>query len=314
MYLTDYSLLATYVKRITFFNNTAGYYGGGIYVQLKVTLIFLNSHVLFRNNNTGANQKSVFINVPESCDDICFSKSVEKLNTNISLPVATSARKLKLYDPAKCISGNDTNCDTYYMSNIMLEQDITFDACILDYYDQLIEAKQFLITGIDHPNFTLTGSQYISVSCNHTIQGLRVIGNSITSNSYNYSIVISLHAGDISRSETKTIAIKIVVEVSQCHHGFWYYSKSQKCECYNSQNIISCSGNSSTIKRGYWFGSVNGKSTVTSCPNNYCNFTCCEITNGIYHLSPVSVNHTGLVLLVAIVRKVILYHLIHLNV
>ena len=206
------------------------------------------------------------------------------------MPVATSARKLKLYDPAKCISGNDTNCDTYYMSNIMLGQDITFDACILDYYDQLIEAKQFLITGIDHPNFTLTGSQYISVSCNHTIQGLRVIGNSITSNSYNYSIVISLHAGDISRSETKTIAIKIVVEVSQCHHGFWYYSKSQKCECYNSQNIISCSGNSSTIKRGYWFGSVNGKSTVTSCPNNYCKFTCCEITNGIYHLSPVRAN------------------------
>ena len=27
-----------------------------------------------------------------------------------------------------------------------------------------------------------------------------------------------------------------------------------------------------------------------TCPNNYCNFTCCEITNGIYHLSPVRKN------------------------
>ena len=48
-----------------------------------------------------------------------------------------------------------------------------------------------------------------------------------------------------------------------------------------------CSGSSSTIKRGYWFGSVTGKPTVTLCPINYCNFTCCETSNGYYHLSPV---------------------------
>ena len=64
----------------------------------------------------------------------------------------------------------------------------------------------------------------------------------------------------------------------------------RKCKCYNTKNIISCSDNSSTIKKGYWFGGVNGKSTVTYCPNDYCNFTCCEITNGIYHLSPVRTN------------------------
>ena len=48
-----------------------------------------------------------------------------------------------------------------------------------------------------------------------------------------------------------------------------------------------CSCNSSTIKRGYWFGSVTGKPTITFCPINYCNFTCCETTNGYYHLSPI---------------------------
>ena len=51
-----------------------------------------------------------------------------------------------------------------------------------------------------------------------------------------------------------------------------------------------CSGSSSTIKRGYWFGSVTGKPTVTYCPINYCNFTCCETSNGYYHLSPVRDN------------------------
>jgi len=27
-------------------------------------------------------------------------------------------------------------------------------------------------------------------------------------------------------------------------------------------------------------------STISVCPNNYCNFTCCEVTNGFYQLSP----------------------------
>ena len=62
------------------------------------------------------------------------------------------------------------------------------------------------------------------------------------------------------------------------------------CECYNASDIVFCSGSSSTIKRGYWFGSVMGKSTVTFCPINYCNFTCCKTSNGYYHLSPVRVN------------------------
>jgi len=91
-------------------------------------------------------------------------------------------------------------------------------------------------------------------------------------------------------SESKIISVNLTVELSQCHPGFWYSSESQKCECYDTKNIISCSGSNSTIKRGYWFGSISGKSTVTSCPNDYCNFTCCEITNGIYHLSPVRAN------------------------
>ena len=54
---------------------------------------------------------------------------------------------------------------------------------------------------------------------------------------------------------------------------------------------MSCSGSStSTIKRGYWFGVIDGKPTVAICPNNYCNFTCCEATNGFYHLAPVRSN------------------------
>ena len=47
-----------------------------------------------------------------------------------------------------------------------------------------------------------------------------------------------------------------------------------------------CSGSNSTIKGGYWFSSVSGKPTITVCPINYCNFTCCETSSGYYQLSP----------------------------
>ena len=91
-------------------------------------------------------------------------------------------------------------------------------------------------------------------------------------------------------SNWKQISVNLIVELSPCHPGFWQYSKSRTCECYNASDIVFCSGSSSTIKRGYWFGNVTGNPTVTFCPINYCNFTCCETSNGYYHLSPVRDN------------------------
>ena len=82
----------------------------------------------------------------------------------------------------------------------------------------------------------------------------------------------------------------MIIELSPCHLGFQYQSKSQRCECYGKGEAVSCSGSSSAIKRGYWFGYVTGIPTVTFCPINYFNFTCCKATNGYYHLLPVRKN------------------------
>ena len=105
------------------------------------------------------------------------------------------------------------------------------------------------------------------------------------SESTNLSIDISLNVNH--NAGWKQISVTLIVELSECHLGFWQSSKSQQCKCYNANDIVFCSGSDSTIKRGYWFGSVRGKPTVTFCPINYCNFTCCETSNGYYHLSPV---------------------------
>ena len=273
---------------ISFSFNTAKDYGGAIYVLFKESLInFNSSDIHFKENSARLIQNSVYINVLGSCDRNCL---LHDINFSVvkNFQLTTSPHQLILHNTVKCINGNDTDCDTYYMSNMMLGQDITFDACVLDYYDKPTEATQFIITGINHQYYNITGSKYITISCNHTTQGITITGNLHLNNSYNYSLNISLYVA--RASESKIISVDLIVELSRCHPGFWYSSESQKCECYDTNNIISCTGSYSTINRGYWFGSVNDKSTVTSCPNDYCNFTCCEITNGIYHLSPVRAN------------------------
>ena len=290
IYLSEYSkFLHSNNSSVNFYLNTANDYGRDIYALIKESSINFNScGIHFKDNTTLKTiHESIYIKVPKSCNSSCLFRGVHVADKRY-FQIATSPHKLILYNPAKCINGNSTDCDAYYISNVMLGEKITFDACVLDYYDQPTKATQFLIKGMNHKDYNISGSDYITISCNHTTQGITLIGNLHLNNSYNYSLTILLYVTHVY--ESKIISVNLTVEISQCRAGFWYFSESQKCECYDNGNIISCSDSNSTIKRGYWFGNVNGKSTVTICPNDYCDFSCCEITNGIYHLSPVRAN------------------------
>ena len=289
IYLSDHSEFTHFNNStVTFNHNVAGDYGAAVYASLKTTSInFDGPNIYFNDNYAGTIQRAVYIHVPKSYNSSHVMDSVNIFNRKY-IPLETSPNKLILYNPVGCINGKDTDCHTYYINNIMLGQEIIFDACLLDYYDQPTNAAQFSIVGMNHQDYNISGSKYITISCNHTTRQISIVGNLHSNNSYNYSVIISLYVARIS--ESKTISVNLTVELSHCHPGFWYSSKSQKCECYSTRNIVSCTNNNSTIKRGYWFGSVNGIPTVTSCPNDYCNFTCCEITNGFYHLSPVRAN------------------------
>ena len=289
IYLSDQSNFTQLNNsNVTFCNNSASDYGGAVYALLKdSSLNFNSSGIHFKENTARTVQSSVYINILQKAyenDTLILNQSVT-IGNNINISLVTSPKSLILYNPAKCI---DTNCDTYYINNIMLGQEITFDACVLDYYGQPTEAIQFSITGMDHQHYKIVSQKYISISCNRKTQEISVNGLLALNKLYNYSVNISLYAS--RASELKIISVNLIVELSPCHPGFEYSSISQKCECYDTKDIISCSGSNSTIKRGYWFGNVSGKPTVTSCPNGYCNFTCCEISNGDYHLSPVRAN------------------------
>ena len=136
-------------------------------------------------------------------------------------------------------------------------------------------------------SYFVEGAKNVLISCD-MLGGISIVGNQSLSKSTNFSINITLNT-DLY-SDWKQISVNLIIELSPCHPGFWQYSNSRRCECYNASDIVFCSGSSSTIKRGYWFGSVTGKPIVTFCPINYCNFTCCETSNGYYHLSPVRDN------------------------
>ena len=289
IYLSDHShLMFLNAANVTFHFNSASDYGGAIYALLKKSVITINSsNVNFNHNIAQETQKSGYIKLPKSCNKDCLHHSV---NDNFNkLTLSTSPNVLLLNDTVKCINDNDGDYNTYhyyYKNSIMLGQEVTFDACVLDYFDKPTDATDFLVSGMEHQDYNISGSKYVSISCNQVIQGISIIGNLHSKHSYNYSINISLYTVHIP--DTKLVSAILIVELTQCYH--WYSSESYKCECYNLRNIVSCSGSSSAIKRGYWFGNVTGKPTTTYCPDSYCNFTCCEITDGIYHLSPVRAN------------------------
>ena len=289
--LTNSDITVKDYTKITFADNNAQY-GGAMFFDTTFSTLVFNNHegrIGFINNIATIAGKSVYIDLSRSCNKSCLNtRRIIGIKNASKQFIATPPNKLEFYNPSIYIDDEKTECDTYYVNHVMLGQEINIPACVLDYYDQPADAAQFLLYNTGYQNYTFSGSTQILLSCDIPLQGISVIGNKSLSESLNYSINIVLH--DVRSSNWKQIFVKLTFEFTSCYPGFWQYPSSQKCECYNATDIVFCSGSSSTIKGGYWFGTVNGKPTVTLCPVNYCNFACCETSNGYYHLSPVRDN------------------------
>ena len=269
--------------KINFSNNRAQY-GGAILLDASAVMGNGSDEksITFTNNIARVLGNSVYQDVVDYCNRSCLTDRVVGINDEF---IATPPNELKFYDPAICINDdNDTQCNSYYVQNIMLGSDIIIPACVFNHYNHSVESTQFLLQSEYNSSYNISGPEQVLIGCN-TFKGISILGDQVSSDSTNFSITIKLNVDH--NPDWKQISVTLIVELSECHLGFWQSSKLQQCECYNVNDIVFCSGSSSTIKRGYWFGSVMGKPTVTFCPINYCNFTCCETSNGYYHLSPV---------------------------
>ena len=300
IYLSD-QFIATFpnISSLILLNNIANGYGGAVYTEVGQGTILcslcLPTRDHFHNNHARIAGNLLYISVPQSCNKSCLNENIIGISEDLQSSefcndIATTPNKIELYHPAICLDNNTKGeCEIYYVSNIMLGQEIIINACILDYYNQPSNSVRFTISGEENPNLQTNGPHDILLSCDDdAFKGVSITGNKVSASSVNFSVIIRYHT-DLFSYE-KPFFIEVVVEISPCHPGFWYDKVLQKCTCYDNSNVVFCSDTNSTIKRGYWFGSVNGQPTVAVCPVNYCDFTCCETTDGFYHLSPLRKN------------------------
>ena len=270
------------------FTDNSAQYGGAIYLDTTAHMINNSDKdcLSFRNNIAQFKGNEVYQDVADTCNSSCLNSTIFGINNEL---IDTPPYQLQFYNPAVCIDNDtDSQCSNYYIHNVMLGREIMLPACVLDYYNNEInDSTQFLVEDKIHQNYTIAGPTKILISCD-TFRGLSITSYKVLTTSKNFSVNISLNVDH--NSDWKQISVNLIVGLSPCHLGFWQYSRSEKCECYDAKSIVFCSSNGSTIKGGYWFGSVEGNPTVTLCPINYCNFTCCETVNGYYHLSPVRDN------------------------
>ena len=277
-------------KRNSTFNfsqNYANSQGGAVYILIaKSMVVILSKSFSFTNNNAKVAGNFVYMFLDASCDSLCLNQKFPYIVDNYTI---TSPVKIQLLFPTVCVkSSNDKECTTYYLRRIMLGQEISFEVCILDYYSNPAGSVQLQIyySDADLQGYYLNGSMFHSITSCDRLMGIKIQGNKIIPTAplnISFSLIYS-------EPRERNVVTNVVVELSQCHPGFWYNDQVKRCVCFDKNSIVLCQGANSTIKRGYWFGNVLGIPTVTQCPVNYCNFDYLEDVNGYYHLSPHRVN------------------------
>ena len=213
--------------------NTAGDYGGAVYCKVSQSNLTINTNgIEFYQNSVGIDGNSIYLQVPKSCNHSCFVNNVKGTNIEsvksdwLYRYISTSPNKLKLNRPAKCIqNGSDTTtgCSTYFIQNIMLGQDITINACLLDYFDQSTKIELFQISSENNSIYKMPGSNLAFIECNRTVQGINIIGNKDITSPFNYSMTFTLHTNH--KHEWKTISLNLTIELISCHPGFFYHKK-----------------------------------------------------------------------------------------
>jgi len=255
-------------SKVTFTNNVATRYGGAIFAEKtdcsRDSLNVSSQEILFDSNKAIAAGNTVYYSLSKICNHT-FPNSDKHL-------FVTSPDKLTL--EAQFYNG------TYIIEDVMLGQVVSIPACLQDINGNPTGTALFRIS-VMHSEYSIVSSQYVIVGCYefHGIINLQFSGNMQPTSQTAAKLQLASLFDD--SFNWKPIIVYVLVNLTQCHLGFYFDTKQNKCVCHTTENVVACSGSTSTIKRGYWFGSVNNKSTVTVCPLNYCYFDDCEVDTGI---------------------------------
>ena len=287
---------------LSFTNNIARRYGGAFYYDisqssnacyqnLSVFRIDHNTSIIFNNNQARAAGNSIYFSIPQSCNSTVQYDTVNPIFNQFAGEVVMSPNRLILYSPAQLVDNADPS--TYYVSGIMLGQNIIIPACVLDYNGMPLWSIQFTVQLDENTNqnYSMQGNQIITVDC-RTLQGINnmFITGSPLMNGINSTLTIQINSFYDSVFDWRPIKVNLNVQLSTCHLGYHYDSDLKHCVCYTTDDVVTCSDGNSTIRNGYWFGTINKQPTVTVCPVNYCNFDSCVATTGSCDLHPLRDN------------------------
>ena len=284
--------------QILFISNEATTYGGAIFVDLMTSCDVqqiviekgINSSVTFTDNVAGVAGKSWYFELNTSCNFtrnlsdpnslLYYPSSFDYTNSDFSNQISTTLYQLKLLPPARCISSISNNsCNEYEISGIMLGQEILIPAQALGYYGNIARPTQVLINHLtntdDDYEYVLAGNNVVLFHNDTLVRGITILSDvSFISNT-----TLQLTAiGD------EMLSINLTVQLSECYPGFESVNISGylHCKCYQHENIRCTSDSTAMIKYGYWFGKVKGQPTIAYCPQQYCDFTSCDVTTFDY--------------------------------
>jgi len=191
-------------------------------------------------------------------------------HATVPLVLATQPQKLELSNPASCNDEN-TICT---IARVTLGQEIVIPSSILGYNNKPAETTRFFVELLNnHADFTLNGDSFVLVS--NQFRGISISGIKVIQNA---SVSMRLYSGQIN--------VSLTVHLIPCHMGYTYDELTKTCRCYDVDNVVSCSTNKTTIKKSYWFGTVGGHTTISRCPNKFCNFSRISVEHGRFLLLP----------------------------
>ena len=295
---------------VSFVDNYAISHGGAIFVELNFgcdqnhitfSLQSNNTAVSFINSDQLYNANSLYFSVSKYCNINLKSREESSLMyvpyqfnyfqvvngilvripydynytqlTVPNFPVMTSPHQLKLYK----LHGDHI----MYVDHIrdqVLGNPIKFNGILLDYFDKPAGITEFHVQCLD--DFTLVSNQLVfdNVSPLNVI----LVGKEIRNST---NVTLLLHSQ--INYHFQQIKVTLIIELVPCyyHPGYTFNETLRRCVCYH-HDVVECYDDYNEIKRGYWFGSVNGKATTSLCYSQYCEFVNRKMTRQGYFQLP----------------------------
>ena len=170
---------------VTFITNDAQYGGAMFFDATHTTLQISNNErdIRFISNTARIAGDYIYFDLTESNGSCPNNRIIYTgIKSETQYVIATPPNKLEFYNPAMCIDyiNKTGECNTYYLKNIMLGEEINIPVCVLNYCNQSSYSTiRFLLRGENNQNYSIdiSGSNQVLLSCNDTFQGISIIGN-----------------------------------------------------------------------------------------------------------------------------------------